>query len=188
MKHLVCIYILLFALAMPHLNSCQRANTRQELERADSLLECVPMDTNAITELLDKVGAKPNELSHNDSMYYVMLKHDYLIKRFYRLNNDSMMRQAVRHYDKHGTAYDKMRAHYILACMLYDDMKFKESQKECFTATQYNDTTTLRSIKLLGKCYMLLGGISKNNQTMKSSDRAMKRRPTTPKDTRQLYP
>lgn len=161
MKHLVCIYILLFALAMPHLNSCQRANTRQELERIDSLLECVPMDTNAITELLDKVGAKPNELSHNDSMYYVMLKHDYLIKRFYRLNNDSMMRQTVRHYDKHGTAYDKMRAHYILACMLYDDMKFKESQKECFTATQYNDTTTLRSIKLLGKCYMLLGGISK---------------------------
>ena len=161
MKHLVCIYILLFALAMPHFNSCQRANTRQELERVDSLLECVPMDTNAITELLDKVGAKPNELSHNDSMYYVMLKHDYLIKRFYRLNNDSMMRQAVRHYDKHGTAYDKMRAHYILACMLYDDMKFKESQKECFTATQYNDTTTLRSIKLLGKCYMLLGGISK---------------------------
>ena len=161
MKHLVCIYILLFALAMPHLNSCQRANTRQELERVDSLLECVPMDTNAITELLDKVGAKPNELSHNDSMYYVMLKHDYLIKRFYRLNNDSMMRQAVRHYDKHGTAYDKMRAHYILACMLYDDMKFKESQKECFTATQCNDTTTLRSIKLLGKCYMLLGGISK---------------------------
>ena len=161
MKHLVCIYILLFALAMPHLNSCQRANTRQELERVDSLLECVPMDTNAITELLDKVGAKPNELSHNDSMYYVMLKHDYLIKRFYRLNNDSMMRQAVRHYDKHGTAYDKMRAHYILAYMLYDDMKFKESQKECFTATQYNDTTTLRSIKLLGKCYMLLGGISK---------------------------
>lgn len=161
MKHLVCIYMLLFALAMPHLNSCQRANTRQELERVDSLLECVPMDTNAITELLDKVGAKPNELSHNDSMYYVMLKHDYLIKRFYRLNNDSMMRQAVRHYDKHGTAYDKMRAHYILACMLYDDMKFKESQKECFTATQYNDTTTLRSIKLLGKCYMLLGGISK---------------------------
>lgn len=161
MKHLVCIYILLFALAMPHLNSCQRANTRQGLERVDSLLECVPMDTNAITELLDKVGAKPNELSHNDSMYYVMLKHDYLIKRFYRLNNDSMMRQAVRHYDKHGTAYDKMRAHYILACMLYDDMKFKESQKECFTATQYNDTTTLRSIKLLGKCYMLLGGISK---------------------------
>lgn len=132
MKHLVCIYMLLFALAMPHLNSCQRANTRQELERVDSLLECVPMDTNAITELLDKVGAKPNELSHNDSMYYVMLKHDYLIKRFYRLNNDSMMRQAVRHYDKHGTAYDKMRAHYILACMLYDDMKFKESQKECF--------------------------------------------------------
>ena len=161
MKHLVCIYMLLFALAMPHLNSCQRANTRQELERVDSLLECVPMDTNAITELLDKVGAKPNELSHNDSMYYVMLKHDYLIKRFYRLNNDSMMRQTVRHYDKHGTAYDKMRAHYILACMLYDDMKFKESQKECFTATQYNDTTTLRSIKLLGKCYMLLGGISK---------------------------
>ena len=161
MKHLVCIYILLFALAMPHLNSCQRANTRQELERVDSLLECVPMDTNAITELLDKVGAKPNELNHNDSMYYVMLKHDYLIKRFYRLNNDSMMRQTVRHYDKHGTAYDKMRAHYILACMLYDDMKFKESQKECFTATQYNDTTTLRSIKLLGKCYMLLGGISK---------------------------
>lgn len=161
MKHLVCIYILLFALAMPHLNSCQRANTRQELERVDSLLECVPMDTNAITELLDKVGAKPNELSHNDSMYYVMLKHDYLIKQFYRLNNDSMMRQAVRHYDKHGTAYDKMRAHYILACMLYDDIKFKESQKECFTATQYNDTTTLRSIKLLGKCYMLLGGISK---------------------------
>lgn len=161
MKHLVCIYMLLFALAMPHLNSCQRANTRQELERVDSLLECGPMDTNAITELLDKVGAKPNELSHNDSMYYVMLKHDYLIKRFYRLNNDSMMRQAVRHYDKHGTAYDKMRAHYILACMLYDDMKFKESQKECFTATQYNDTTTLRSIKLLGKCYMLLGGISK---------------------------
>ena len=161
MKHLVCIYILLFALAMPHLNSCQRANTRQELERVDSLLECVPMDTNAITELLDKVGAKPNELSHNDSRYYVMLKHDYLIKRFYRLNNDSMMRQTVRHYDKHGTAYDKMRAHYILACMLYDDMKFKESQKECFTATQYNDTTTLRSIKLLGKCYMLLGGISK---------------------------
>ena len=51
MKHLVCIYILLFALAMPHLNSCQRANTRQELERADSLLECVPMDTNTITEL-----------------------------------------------------------------------------------------------------------------------------------------
>ena len=161
MKHLVCIYILLFALAMPHLNSCQRANTRQELERVDSLLECVPMDTNAITEQLDKVSAKPNELSHNDSMYYVMLKHDYLVKRFYRLNNDSMMRQAVRHYDKHGTAYDKMRAHYILACMLYDDMKFKESQKECFTATQYNDTTTLRSIKLLGKCYMLLGGISK---------------------------
>lgn len=161
MKHLVCIYMLLFALAMPHLNSCQRANTRQELERVDSLLECVPMDTNAITELLDKVGAKPNELSHNDSMYYVMLKHDYLIKRFYRLNNDSMMRQAVRHYDKHGTAYDKMRAHYILACILYDDMKFKESQKECFTATQYNDTTTLRSIKLLGKCYMLMGGISK---------------------------
>lgn len=69
MKHLVCIYILLFALAMPHFNSCQRANTRQELERVDSLLECVPMDTNAITELLDKVGAKPNELSHNDSMY-----------------------------------------------------------------------------------------------------------------------
>uniref|UniRef100_UPI0040299DE3 hypothetical protein n=1 Tax=Alloprevotella sp. TaxID=1872471 RepID=UPI0040299DE3 len=161
MKHLVCIYILLFALAMLHLNSCQRANTRQELERVDSLLECVPMDTNAITELLDKVGAKPNELNHNDSMYYVMLKHDYLVKRFYRLNNDSMMRQAVRHYDKHGTAYDKMRAHYILACMLYDDMKFKESQKECFTATQCNDTTTLRSIKLLGKCYMLLGGISK---------------------------
>ena len=31
-----------------------------------------------------------------------------------------------------------MRAHYILACMLYDDMKFKESQKECFKSPSHN--------------------------------------------------
>lgn len=167
MKRLFYIYISLFMLTWVMLSSCHTETPRARLERVDAMLDRVPLDTNAIMEALDSTAEISVDLSLDDSMYYALLKHDYLAKQFQRVSSDSTMRKVVRYYDKAKKPYERMRAHYILACMYYDNLKFKEAQGQCFRAVEQGDTISARGIKLTAKCYMLLGAISKRQEDHK---------------------
>ena len=55
------------------------------------------------------------------SMRYRLLKADALNKTDAPLPSDTLIKEVVEYYDRHGNANERMRAHYLLGCA-YRDM------------------------------------------------------------------
>ena len=127
---LLIIFIFLF--------SCTSQEERELsalLNRADSLMRTRP---DSSLYILNKVEA-PSTTSL--SMRHALLRADALNKCDSVLPSDTLLRELADYYDRHGSANERMRAHYLLG-RCYHDMGEAPRALECYQhAAEQADTT-----------------------------------------------
>ena len=132
------------------LTACTTREERQLsalLDRADSLMRTRP---DSSLYILNKVGTLPTT---SLSMRHALLRADALNKCDSVLPSDTLLRELTDYYDRHGSANERMRAHYLLG-RCYHDMGEAPRALECYQhAAEQADTTredcdlyTLRAI------------------------------------------
>jgi len=90
-----------------------------ELGRADSLMSSRPDSAWAILNALDSAGVQGQR--RGTRMRYELLRAEAQNKLYIDFTTDSVMRQVVRYYDRHGSKNEQLKAHYLLGCC-YRDM------------------------------------------------------------------
>ena len=116
------------------------------LDRADSLMQTHPDSALALLEAAGSQGAKESGIQEAKesslSMRYWLLKADALNKTDAPLPSDTLMKEVVDYYDRHGNANERMRAHYLLG-RVYHDMGEAPQALECYQqAAELADTTS----------------------------------------------
>lgn len=69
--------------------------------------------------------------SRSVRMRYQLLRHQAMNKAFVPFTSDSLMLDVTDYYDRHGTANERMQAHYLLGCV-YRDMKEAPHAIDCY--------------------------------------------------------
>ena len=134
------------------LTACSREDKAvvELLDRADSLLRVNP---DSALKLLSPLSHSPSlsspplrevgrGLGMKSRMRYQLLLADALNKTYRPMPSDTVMKEVVDYYDRHGNANERMRAHYLLGCV-YRDMGEAPMALECYQqATEQADTTS----------------------------------------------
>ena len=125
-------------LVLLFLTACTTREERQLsalLDRADSLMRIRP---DSSLYILNKVGTLPTT---SLSMRHALLRADALNKCDSVLPSDTLLREVADYYDRHGSANERMRAHYLLG-RCYHDMGEAPRALECYQhAAEQADTT-----------------------------------------------
>ena len=100
----------------------------QALLLADSLMNSRPDSALAVLEGAE--GQMAGE-SRSVRMRYQLLRHQAMNKAFVPFTSDSLMLDVTDYYDRHGTANERMQAHYLLGCV-YRDMKEAPHAIDCY--------------------------------------------------------
>ncbi len=95
----------------------------------DSLLEAAPESAlTVLTRLQPKVDSiSDRSLSMRQRMHLASARN----KLYLQMPSDSAFREVVDYYDRHGSANDCMKAHYLLGC-IYRDMKEAPQAIRCY--------------------------------------------------------
>ena len=116
--------------------ACRRSNPEAAalLARADSLLNPAPSTSGSQTppaggpqgavalHLLDSVQHQARTAwPKADRMRYEVLLAEAMNKSYKPFTTDSVLKQVVRYYDRHGSHNDQLKARYLLGCA-YRDM------------------------------------------------------------------
>lgn len=129
MKRLAYIVLSLLVLV-----SCTSTSRNPQLVAADSLLLSSP--DSALT-LLRSMSFS----STPDRMYHYLLLADAANKCYDTLPSDTILQEVADFYDRHGSANEQVRAHYMLGCA-YRDMGEAPHAIDCFhDAVMCADTT-----------------------------------------------
>ena len=104
-------YILLTLLV---LSACTGTSRHPQLVAADSLMLSRP--DSALTFLR---GMSFTDKA--DRMYHYLLLADACNKCYDTLPSDSILQEVADYYDRHGTANEQVRAHYLLGCAYRDE-------------------------------------------------------------------
>ena len=129
------IPLLLLLLALFSCTSREEREFSALLDRADSLMRTRP---DSSLYILNKVGT-PSTTSL--SMRHALLRADALNKCDSVLPSDTLLRELADYYDRHGSANERMRAHYLLG-RCYHDMGEAPRALECYQhAAELADTT-----------------------------------------------
>ena len=134
------------------LTACNREDKGvvELLDRADSLLRVNP---DSALKLLSPLSHSPSlsspplgevgrGLGMKSRMCYQLLLADALNKTCHPMPSDTMMKEVVDYYDRHGNANERMRAHYLLG-RVYHDMGEAPIALECYQqAAEQADTTS----------------------------------------------
>ena len=149
MKHLTHIILLSVVLS---LFGCSDRRATSVLNHADSLLSICP---DTVLVMLDSLRAeRSSDMSRRQKMRLELLRADAQNKAFVNFTTDSVMLRVADYYDDHGTAQERMRAHYLLGCT-YRDMGDAPRALECYhDAIDKADTTSADcDYKLLSRVY-----------------------------------
>ena len=109
MKRLAYLLLTLMLFA-----ACTHTSHEPRLVAADSLLQSRP--DSALTLLRAMTFS-----STADRMYHQLLLADACNKCYDTLPPDSILSEVADYYDRHGSANEQVRAHYLLGCA-YRDM------------------------------------------------------------------
>lgn len=124
-------YILLSLLVLV---ACTSTSHNPQLVAADSLLLSHP---DSALSLLRSMSFS----STPDRMYYYLLLADAANKCYDTLPSDSILQEVADFYDRHGSANEQVRAHYMLGCA-YRDMGEAPMALQCYQqAIERADTT-----------------------------------------------
>ena len=64
-------------------------------------------------------------------MAQVIAEADSMNRNYVPMTSDSLLLEACRFYDRHGTANERMRAHYLLGCV-YRDLGEAPRAVDCY--------------------------------------------------------
>ena len=145
--------LLLFVMVFPLLMvSCSREGKElaAKLHLADSLIEAEP--DSGVT-LLVSLEEEAEDASKANRYRYQLLLAKAKNQAYVPITTDSVMRKVAGYYDDHGSANDRMEAHYLLGCA-YRDMgdlpqallQYEEAIAKADTASEDCDFKTLGRI------------------------------------------
>lgn len=119
---------LLFMLLMELVSCSGNQGAKALLKRVDSLMEENP---EAALALLDSAEVASYVYPHGQKMRYEMLRAKAMNKAYVDFTSDSIMKEVVEYYDAHGTANEKVEAHYLLGCV-YRDLHESPAALNCY--------------------------------------------------------
>ena len=104
------------------LTSCAGNRKYDDLmQRADSIMNVNDDSAKVAIRMLDGVESQLPEFSKAQKMRYELLRHKAMNKAYISFTSDSIMKEIVDYYDRHGSANERMLANYVLGCV-YRDM------------------------------------------------------------------
>ena len=133
------IYLLLILLILA---SCAGNRKYDDLMlRADSIMDVDDDSATVAIRMLDGVKSKLPEFTTGQRMCYELLRHKAMNKAYVSFTSDSIMKEVVDYYDRHGSANERMLANYVLGCV-YRDLHEAPMALEYYNkATEQADTT-----------------------------------------------
>ena len=133
------LYLLLIIMI---LTSCAGNRKYDDLmQRADSIMNVNDDSTKVAIRMLDGVESQLPEFSKAQKMRYELLRHKAMNKAYISFTSDSIMKEIVDYYDRHGSANERMLANYVLGCV-YRDMHEVPLALEYYNkAAEQADTT-----------------------------------------------
>ena len=152
--------LLLFVMVFPLLMvSCSREGKElaAKLHLADSLIEAEP---DSGVALLVSLEEEAEDASKANRYRYQLLLAKAKNQAYVPITTDSILREVTDYYEDHGSANDRMEAHYLLGCA-YRDMgdlpqallQYEEAVAKADTASEDCD------FKTLGRIYGQAAGI-----------------------------
>ena len=132
-RHTILI-ILLLAVTF---GGCQRGvRVRGELAMLDSLVD---VDYDSALSVLVQLDTR--QMGKGERMYAQLLTGKAMNKADSLFTTDSVMKEVVRYFDRHGNSNQRMLAHYVLGCA-YRDMGDAPRAIQCYQdAVEQADTT-----------------------------------------------
>lgn len=135
MKRIAYIAVIFFML----LSCGPRREYGEALQRAEAMMNDHP---DSALLILEQLKDTLQTAGKTDRMYYELLLADAQNKTYVDFTTDSIMKEVVRYYDRHGSANERMRAHYLLGCS-YRDMGEAPMALQCYQdAVECADTTS----------------------------------------------
>ena len=111
------------------------------MQRADSIMNVNDDSAKVAIRMLNGVESQLPEFSNAQKMRYELLRHKAMNKAYISFTSDSIMKEVVDYYDRHGSANERMLANYVLGCV-YRDMHEVPLALEYYNkATEQADTT-----------------------------------------------
>ncbi len=120
--------MLLTLLSVLALFACTDRRYPTTLVAADSLCAVNP---DSALSLLTQYKDSIQTASKAHRMYYHLLLADAMNKSYVDMSTDSILKEVADYYDRHGSANEKMRAHYLLGCA-YRDMGEAPMALQCY--------------------------------------------------------
>ena len=133
------LYLLLITMLLA---SCAGNRKYDDLmQRADSIMNVNDDSAKVAIRMLDGVESQLPEFSKAQKMRYELLRHKAMNKAYISFTSDSIMKEIVDYYDRHGSANERMLANYVLGCV-YRDMHEVPLALEYYNkAAEQADTT-----------------------------------------------
>ena len=86
----------------------------EQITRADSLMEANSDSALVALGMLDSLRENNPKMSKAQQMRFELIYAKGMNKGFVDFTTDSVMKQVVAYYDKHGSANERMLAYYLL--------------------------------------------------------------------------
>lgn len=112
------------------------------LQQADSIMNIDDDSAKVAIQLLDKVKPQLNDFSKAQRMRYQLLYHKAMNKADISFSSDSIMKNVVAYYEKHGTSNERMLAYYMLGCVYRDIHEAPLALEYYNKATEQADTVS----------------------------------------------
>ena len=133
------IYLLLIIMI---LTSCAGNRKYDDLmQRADSIMNVNDDSAKVAIRMLDGVESQLPEFSKAQKMRYELLRHKAMNKAYISFTSDSIMKEVVDYYDRHGSANERMLANYVLGCVYRDMYEVPMALEYYDKAAEQADTT-----------------------------------------------
>ena len=117
---------------------CTGGRVEATLSQIDTLMEAHP---DSALQRLDSLKSQKGSWSKNLRMRYDLLEAKAQNKAFVDFTSDSIAKEFTKYYDSHGTANERMMAHYLLGCV-YRDLGEAPHAVDCYLdAISQADTT-----------------------------------------------
>jgi len=138
MRRLPHILLCLWALCM--LIGCAGDGYTPALRTADSLMNDSP---SVALAMLDSLKGEAQGWSKAQRMRYHLLTMKAQNKAYVDFTSDSLAKEVVEYYDNHGTANDRLLAHYLLGCVYRDFGEAPKALQAYYDALEKIDTLTI---------------------------------------------
>lgn len=112
------------------------------LQQADSIMNIDDDSAKVAIKLLDKAKPQLNDFSKAQRMRYQLLYHKAMNKADILFSSDSIMKNVVAYYEKHGTSNERMLAYYMLGCVYRDIHEAPLALEYYNKATEQADTVS----------------------------------------------